>query len=260
MGSQQESLAGVAPQQVLPPFFTRSAACPYFSFTTSLISGVLAVSGMAGLLFRNLNDVARTHCLVARAALGVEEAQDLFERFGIGGVAKERTLAGDADEVFVPQFVEMVGERGIGDVEFLLDFADHKAFGMRLQQKLHDAQAGFGAHGREHIRVTGDLVGGELAGHISIIAEIWDSVKWLLACGFLGNRESLGGSHGNSRLGGPWWKCILFLVRSKQQRGLSTTFGWRLTPLKMTDMWVVRACRACGGPLISAGGRHGNSR
>src|SRR6201981_863001 len=190
MGSQQESLAGVAPQQVLPPFFTRSAACPYFSFTTSLISGVLAVSGMAGLLFRNLNDVARTHCLVARAALGVEEAQDLFERFGIGGVAKERTLAGNADEGFVPQFVEMVGERGIGDVEFLLDFADHEAFGMRLQQELHDAQAGFGAHGREHIRVTGDLVGGELAGHISIIAEIWDSVKWLLACGFwrTGNR------------------------------------------------------------------------
>src|ERR1700745_2964135 len=190
MGSQQESLAGVPPQQVLPPFFTRSAACPYFSFTTSLISGVLTVSGMAGLLFRNLNDVARTHGLVARAAIGIEEAQDLFERFGIGGVAKERTLAGDADEVFVPQFIEMVGESGIGDVEFLLDFADHEAFGMRLQQELHDAQAGFGAHGREHIRVTGDLVGGELAGHISIIAEIWDGVKWLVACGFwrAGNR------------------------------------------------------------------------
>jgi len=143
---------------------------------------------MAGLLFRNLNDVARTHGLVARAALGVEEAQDLFERFGIGGVAKERTLAGDADEVFVAQFVEMVGESGIGDVEFLLDFADHKALGMRLQQELHDAQAGFGAHGREHIRVTGDLVGRELAGHISIIAEIWDAVKccWLVASGELG--------------------------------------------------------------------------
>src|ERR1700757_1777437 len=61
---------------------------------------------------------------------------------------------------------------------------------MCLQQELHDAQAGFGAHGREHVRVTGDLVGGELAGHISIIAEIWDGVKWLLACGFwrAGNR------------------------------------------------------------------------
>src|ERR1700746_1271121 len=147
MGSQQESLAGVAPQQVLPPFFTRSAACPYFSFTTSLISGVLAVSGMAGLLFRNLNDVTRTHGLVARAALGVEEAQDLFERFGIGGVAKERALAGDADEAFVPQFVEMVGESGIGDIEFLLDFADHKALGMRLPQELHDAPVVVGSPG-----------------------------------------------------------------------------------------------------------------
>src|SRR5579864_9555087 len=50
------------------------------------------------------------------------------------------------------------------------------------------------------------------------------------------------------------------LVRSKQQRGLSTTFGWRLASLKMTDMWVARAFRACEGPLISAGGSHGNSR
>jgi hypothetical protein len=25
--------------------------------------------------------------------------------------------------------------------------------------------------------------------------------------------------------------------------GFSTTFGWRLTPLKMTDMWGLRACR-----------------
>src|SRR4029077_1969332 len=48
--------------------------------------------------------------------------------------------------------------------------------------------------------------------------------------------------------------------RSKQKRGLSTTFGWRLASLKMTDMWVVSACRACGGPLISAGGSYGNSR
>src|SRR5437660_2152354 len=252
MGSQQESLAGVAPQQVLPPFFTRRAACPYFSFTTSLISGVLAVSGMAGLLFRNLNDVARTHGLVARAALGVEEAQDLFERFGIGGVPKERTLAGDADEVFVAQFVEMVGESGIGDVEFLLDFADHKALGMRLQQELHDAQAGFGAHGREHIRVTGDLVGRELARHISIIAEIWDGVKWLLACGFWRTGNRLAGVTAPRASAVHGGNACLFLVRSKQQRGLSTTFGWRLTPLKMTDLWAVSACRACGGPLISA--------
>ena len=54
----------------------------------------------------------------------------------------------------------MMGERGVGDVEFLLNFADDQAFGMRGEQELHDAQAGFGAHGGKHVRVLGDLVGG----------------------------------------------------------------------------------------------------
>src|SRR5436305_12618663 len=45
MGSQQcWSVAAVAPQQELPPFVTRSAACPYFSLTTSLISVLIVVS------------------------------------------------------------------------------------------------------------------------------------------------------------------------------------------------------------------------
>ena len=47
-------------------------------------------------------------------------------------------------------------------------------------------------------------------------------------------------------------EVYICLVRSTKQRGLSTTFGWRLTPLKMTNIWGVRACRACGGPFISA--------
>jgi hypothetical protein len=34
MGSQPIPLAAVAPQQLLPPLFTLSAAWPYFSLTT----------------------------------------------------------------------------------------------------------------------------------------------------------------------------------------------------------------------------------
>src|SRR5271165_3525258 len=41
IGSQQSGLPGAAPQQLLPPLDTLSAACPYFSFTTSLIWLVL---------------------------------------------------------------------------------------------------------------------------------------------------------------------------------------------------------------------------
>ena len=78
---------------------------------------------------------------------------------------------------------------------------------------------------------------------------------WLLA-----NWESLAGVTATRASAVHGGNVYLFLVRSKQQRGLSATFGWRLTPRKMTDMWVVSACRACVGPLISAGGSHGNSR
>src|SRR5208282_79703 len=41
IGSQPKALAAVAPQQELPPLFTRKAAWPYFSLTTSLMSVVL---------------------------------------------------------------------------------------------------------------------------------------------------------------------------------------------------------------------------
>src|SRR5580704_17889777 len=43
MGSQPPSKVGPAPQQELPPVETRSAACPYFSLTTSLIFDSLMV-------------------------------------------------------------------------------------------------------------------------------------------------------------------------------------------------------------------------
>jgi len=38
IGSQPQPLAAAAPQQLLPPLFTRKAAWPYFSLTTSLMS------------------------------------------------------------------------------------------------------------------------------------------------------------------------------------------------------------------------------
>ena len=52
---------------------------------------------------------------------------------------------------------------------------------MGRQKELHDAKAGFGAHGGKHVGVPSDLVeiwfetGGGL--HISMIAEIWNHVK-----------------------------------------------------------------------------------
>ena len=36
----------------------------------------------------------------------------------------------------------MMRERGVGNVQLFLDFADDQAFGMSGEQQLHDAQAG----------------------------------------------------------------------------------------------------------------------
>src|ERR1035437_9466252 len=122
MGSQQPLLA-VAPQQELPPDFTRRAASPYFCLTTSLMS-VASVVLINGLLFTDLNDVLRFEGLIARAAFGVEELQQFLQSLGVRGVAKERAFALDFDEAFRLQFVEMMREGRVGDFEFALNVAD----------------------------------------------------------------------------------------------------------------------------------------
>jgi hypothetical protein len=57
----------VAPQHELPPDLARSAACPYFSFTTSL----MLCSAMKILLFAALRDLPGLQRFVSRAALGI---------------------------------------------------------------------------------------------------------------------------------------------------------------------------------------------
>src|SRR5450631_209530 len=119
MGSQQPLLA-VAPQQELPPDFTRRAASPYFCLTTSLMS-VVSVVLITQLLFADLNDVLRFESLIARAAFGVEELQQLLQSGGVRGVAKKRALALHFDQAFGPQFVEMMREGRVRDFEFALN-------------------------------------------------------------------------------------------------------------------------------------------
>src|SRR3979490_1369019 len=103
MGSQHP-VAAVAPQHELPPPLTRKAACPYFSFTTSLISVLL----MALLLFADLDDLFRLHGLVARAALGVQKLEQFLQRVGVCGVAEKSAFSSNMDEVFRLQLVEMM--------------------------------------------------------------------------------------------------------------------------------------------------------
>ena len=50
----------------------------------------------------------------------------------------------------------MVGQVGVRN--FLLDFTDHEASGMRREQQLDDAQTRFGSHGGEHVSVSGHFL------------------------------------------------------------------------------------------------------
>src|SRR4051812_44188182 len=75
MGSAHP-LEAVAPQQELPPDFTRRAASPYFCLTTSLISAASVVLMMA-LLLADFYDGLWFHRGAAGAAFGIEELQEL---------------------------------------------------------------------------------------------------------------------------------------------------------------------------------------
>ena len=127
IGSQPEPLAAVAPQQLLPPLFTRKRCLAIFFFDDFLMSVVL----MVRLLFAKLNDVLGFDRLVAGAALGVKELQQFLQRFGVGRVAQERALAAHIHQVFVFQLVQVMRKRGVRNVELFLDFAHDQPVGMR---------------------------------------------------------------------------------------------------------------------------------
>src|SRR5208282_1094352 len=67
---------GAAPQHELPPVVTRSAALPYFSFTTSLMfASVMRASSLT-----DLNYIARGDGFISRATFGIEKLQDFLQR------------------------------------------------------------------------------------------------------------------------------------------------------------------------------------
>src|SRR6516162_5006556 len=132
MGSQPPD-EGDAPQQALPPCFTRRAASPYFSRTASLIAELVSFDMMI-LLLTDLNDRLRVNGAAARAALGVKELEQFLKSRGVRGVAKKRAFAFDKHQIFGLQLFEMMGEGGVRNVEFGLNISDNQAFGMRGQQ------------------------------------------------------------------------------------------------------------------------------
>ena len=70
-------------------------------------------------------------CLVSGAAFGVEELQQFLQCFGVGRVAQEGALAAHVHQLLVLQFFQVVGKRGVRNVELGLDIAHDQAVGMR---------------------------------------------------------------------------------------------------------------------------------
>src|SRR5271155_3326104 len=140
-----------------------------------MLAAAVSWALMVRLLLADLNYVFELHGFVAGAALGVEELEQSLQSAGVGDVAEEGAVSFDADEILGFEFVEVMGQGGVGDFELLLNFADDQTLGMGGEQQLHDAQARLGSYGGKHVGVLGNLLGGFPGPgyfHISRIAEI----------------------------------------------------------------------------------------
>ena len=82
------------------------------------------------------------------------------------------------NEADLLELFEVMRERGGGDIEFLLNFADNHARGMGGKKKADDLQAGLRAESGEAVGRTGNQEGIGPR-HISIFAEIWKKCQAL---------------------------------------------------------------------------------
>lgn len=137
-------LQQVGPQQAfaaaIPGLRARTKALINFSSTCVAIASTSSRGGKQRSrfsdavyprrLFAYLHDVLWFESFVSGTALGIKELQKVLECFGIRGVAKEGTLTTNLDEPLVPQFVQMVRQSGVRDVQFFLDLSDDHAIGM----------------------------------------------------------------------------------------------------------------------------------
>ena len=72
-------------------------------------------------------------CLIACAALGVQEAEEFLQGFGIRGIPEKSSFPSDPNQIFVPQLVQMMRQCGARDAQLASDIADHQAIRMSRQ-------------------------------------------------------------------------------------------------------------------------------
>ena len=128
---------------------------PVFFLTTSLMFVVL----MLPLLFTDLHDLFRLECLVACAALGVEETQEFLKSVGVRRVPQKRALRCTLTR---PSFFSLSRwwesvELGMSSSSWISP--DHQTLRVCREQQLHDAQPRLGPHRGKHVGIPGHLIG-----------------------------------------------------------------------------------------------------
>ena len=68
--------------------------------------------------------------LVARAALRIQKVHDLVQGFQVRRIPQECPLASHPHEIFVLEFIEMMGQRGCRDLRRLLDVGNRRSAGL----------------------------------------------------------------------------------------------------------------------------------
>ena len=152
------------------------------SLAILLLYDFLDIRGLSSahekLLFADLYDSLWLYGFVPSATFGIEELQQFLQGFSVGGVAQKRAFALHVDQALGFQLLQMMGEGRVGNLQFLLNFADYQSVGVSGKQQAHDAQTGLGTDGGEHVGIGRNALAG-VSGkrgsirHISIILEIW---------------------------------------------------------------------------------------
>jgi hypothetical protein len=128
---------------------------------------------------------------------------------------QESALAPHVHEIFRLEFVQMVRQGGIWNIQLLLNLSDDETVRMGRQQQLHDPQTWLRSHRGEHIRVLNQFLAGFLRlsyRHISMFAEIWLDCQVQSYRDKLSTRASIGWrARASTRLVGRTWDdCTCF--------------------------------------------------
>src|SRR6516225_8691636 len=113
---------------------------PSCSFFNAWFFGGADFNRHAKLLFAELGDFGWFDGLVARAALRVEESEQLLQNGGIGSVPKKSAFTTNSDQILVSEFFQVVRERRGRDAQLALNLANDHSLGMCGEQRPQNAQ------------------------------------------------------------------------------------------------------------------------